>query len=67
MAIIVPFADGGTLEEKIIKLSRRNASKERLKLMVDAARGLADLHGDDTPSIVHGAYSDREKSVEIAI
>ena len=60
MAIIVPYADGGTLEEKILKLSRRNASKERLKLMVDAARGLANLHGDDTPSIVHGDLTSRQ-------
>ena len=57
--IIGPFADG-TLEDKISKLVRRKASIERLKLMVDAAKGLADIQGDDIPSIVHGDLTSKQ-------
>jgi serine/threonine protein kinase len=54
VVIIGPFADGGTLESKHFASLKKKASNERLKLMVDAAKGLAAIHGDDIPSIVHG-------------
>ena len=57
--IISPFADG-TLEDKINKLVKTKVSIERLKLMVDAAKGLADIHGDDLPSIVHGDLTSKQ-------
>ena len=57
--IISPFADG-TLEDKITKLVKTKVSIERLKLMVDAAKGLADIHGDDIPSIVHGDLTSKQ-------
>ncbi|KAL7426045.1 hypothetical protein ACHAXM_000289 [Skeletonema potamos] len=58
--IIGLFADGGTLEDKNFRSLKRNASKERLKLMVDAAKGLADIHGDAIPSIVHGDLTGKQ-------
>jgi len=58
--IISPFADGGTLDEKIIKLLREKASMGKLKLMVDAAKGLADIQSDAIPSIVHGDLTSKQ-------
>jgi serine/threonine protein kinase len=55
--IVGTFADGGTLEKLLLK---RNASKDRLKLMVDAAKGLADIQGDVIPSIVHGDLTSKQ-------
>jgi len=58
--IISPFADGGTMDEKIIKLLREKASMGKLKLMVDAAKGLADIQSDAIPSIVHGDLTSKQ-------
>ena len=61
--IIGPFAEGGNLSPNDIaslSLKGGQASKERLKLMVDAAKGLAGIHGDVIPSIVHGDLTNRQ-------
>ncbi len=58
--IIGPFADGGTMDGEIIKLLRKKASIEKLKLMVDAAKGLADIQSDVIPSIVHGDLTSKQ-------
>jgi len=55
--IVGTFADGGTLEKLLLK---RNSSKDKLKLMVDAAKGLADIQGDVIPSIVHGDLTSKQ-------
>ena len=60
VTVIGPFADGGTLEDANFASLKRQTSKERLKLMLDAAKGLADIHGDVLPSIVHGDLTSKQ-------
>ncbi|KAL7454188.1 hypothetical protein ACHAWC_009354 [Mediolabrus comicus] len=61
IVIVGPFADGGTLEEKGLSSLKRKSSPERLKLMLDAAQGLAAIHEyGDIPSIVHGDLTEKQ-------
>ena len=61
VVILGPFAHGGTLEEKGLSSLKRKSSPERLKLMLDAAQGLAAIHEyGDIPSIVHGDLTEKQ-------